>query len=48
MLALIAQHQPAIHDLCRQHRASRLELFGSAATAAAFDTHTSDLDFLVE
>jgi uncharacterized protein len=48
MIALIERRQHAIHDLCRQHRARRLELFGSATSADAFDSDTSDLDFLVE
>jgi len=48
MIALIEQHQSAIRALCRQHRARRLELFGSATADDAFDTDTSDLDFLVE
>ncbi|HUG14995.1 MAG TPA: nucleotidyltransferase domain-containing protein [Thermomicrobiales bacterium] len=47
MIALIAQHQPAIRDLCREFGVLRLDLFGSAATGD-FDPERSDIDFLVE
>jgi predicted nucleotidyltransferase len=40
-------HRGQIEDLCRKFRATRLELFGSAATAN-FDPAKSDLDFFVE
>lgn len=33
--------------ICRRHRVSKLDLFGSAASGA-FREETSDLDFLVE
>lgn len=46
MQPLIEQYRQEISDLCRRFRVCRLELFGSAASAA-FDPLTSDLDFLV-
>jgi predicted nucleotidyltransferase len=39
--------QQELTSLCRRYHVRRLELFGSAA-AGAFDSATSDLDFLVE
>ena len=47
MQTIIADNLPALHALCRQYDVRRLDLFGSAASTA-FDTKTSDLDFLVE
>jgi uncharacterized protein len=47
MLSLIEQNRPQIEALCRRHRVTRLELFGSAARGD-FDPSLSDLDFLVE
>ncbi len=37
-----------IAGICRRHRVSRLEVFGSAARGTGFDPDTSDADFLVE
>ncbi len=47
MNPLVAQHLDAIRALCREFGVTRLELFGSAATAA-FDPDRSDVDFIVE
>jgi predicted nucleotidyltransferase len=47
MISLIESKRDRLIDLCRRHGVRRLELFGSAATAA-FDSNRSDLDFLVE
>jgi hypothetical protein len=44
---LVAEYRPQIQSLCRQFGVSRLELFGSAATAD-FVEDRSDFDFLVE
>jgi uncharacterized protein len=46
MLHLIEPYRPAIAELCRKYRVSRLDLFGSA-TRPDFDPDKSDLDFLV-
>lgn len=35
-------------ELCRTYRVRSLEVFGSAASEGHFDSHKSDLDFLVE
>ena len=43
----IEEHRDAIHALCRQYSVRQLELFGSAVTGA-FNSRTSDFDFLVE
>ncbi len=48
MHPLVARHHEALVELCRQHRVARLDLFGSAAVAGAFDEAQSDLDFVVE
>jgi predicted nucleotidyltransferase len=47
MQPFIAAKQQELTSLCRRYHVRRLELFGSAA-AGAFDSATSDLDFLVE
>jgi predicted nucleotidyltransferase len=47
MISLIESKRSLLADLCRRYGVRRLELFGSAATAA-FDPSRSDLDFLVE
>lgn len=47
MIRLIEQNREALARLCVRHRVARLELFGSAAEGE-FDSHQSDLDFLVE
>lgn len=47
MNPLIERNRAAILDLCRAYGVARLELFGSAATAA-FDPDYSDIDFIVE
>lgn len=44
--AAVAQHIPAIHDLCRAFGVQKLEIFGSAVTDR-FDPDRSDVDFLV-
>jgi len=43
----IKQRRAELEALCRRFGVRRLELFGSAATGA-FQSGTSDLDFLVE
>jgi len=48
MITVIAKNQAALNRLCAQHRARRLELFGSALTEDRFDDTNSDMDFLVE
>jgi hypothetical protein len=47
MPRFILNRRDDIAALCRQHRARRLELFGSA-TRADFRPDTSDLDFVVD
>jgi hypothetical protein len=47
MASVLDPHLADIPALCRRYGVARLELFGSAATAA-FDPARSDLDFLVE
>jgi predicted nucleotidyltransferase len=47
MNAAIAAHQSDLVMLCREFHVQRLDLFGSALSAA-FDPELSDLDFLVE
>jgi uncharacterized protein len=42
----IAQHIPAIRDLCREFGVEKLEIFGSAVTDR-FDPARSDVDFIV-
>ena len=45
----IAQHLPALRDLCIKHRIRELYLFGSAATDdGSFDPSRSDVDLLVD
>lgn len=48
MIALILDKKAAIERLCEQYHVRSLELFGSALSAAVFDSAASDLDFLVE
>ena len=43
----VFEQKTAIEAACRRHRASRLDLFGSAASGK-FDPSRSDFDFLVE
>ncbi len=45
--AIIRAREPELARLCREFHVLRLELFGSALSAA-FDSEHSDLDFLVE
>jgi predicted nucleotidyltransferase len=45
--AVIESKRPQIEQLCRRLGVRRLELFGSAVSAA-FDANTSDVDVLVE
>jgi uncharacterized protein len=47
MIALIAQKQPTIVQLCERFHVSRLSIFGSA-TRDDFDPASSDIDLLVE
>jgi len=47
MIRLIEEKRDDIARLCQSYGVRRLELFGSA-TGEAFDSTTSDLDFLVE
>ena len=47
MIPEIKQRRAELEALCRRFGVRRLELFGSAATGA-FQSGTSDLDFLVE
>ena len=47
MTSVLDPHLSDIPALCRRYGVTRLELFGSAATAA-FDPARSDLDFLVQ
>jgi uncharacterized protein len=47
MNGLLDTHLAAISALCRRYGVRRLELFGSATTAA-FDPQRSDIDLLVE
>jgi hypothetical protein len=47
MTAILEAKRSEIAALCRKRRVRRLEVFGSAASGA-FDSRTSDLDFLVE
>lgn len=48
MHPLIEQRRDAIAEICRRHRVTRLEVFGSGARAVDFDPRRSDVDFLVE
>lgn len=47
MISLLYERRDEIAQLCRRHRVTRLEVFGSAASGN-FDPETSDLDLLVE
>lgn len=47
MLTEIDQKRAALAALCRRYGAARLEVFGSAARGAGFDSDRSDIDFLV-
>jgi len=47
MIELITRHRAEVESLCRQYRARRLDVFGSAA-GDRFDPKQSDLDFLVD
>ena len=44
----IARFRPAIAEICRRYRISRLDVFGSAARGHDFHGASSDADFLVE
>lgn len=44
---VLTKHLSSIYALCRKYGVRRLDLFGSATTAA-FDVVSSDLDFVVE
>jgi predicted nucleotidyltransferase len=47
MPLIIDQHRTELQALCRRFQVKTLELFGSA-TDGRFDSHRSDLDFLVD
>ena len=47
MIAEVRAGLGEVRELCAKYRVTRLELFGSA-TSAAFDPASSDLDFIVE
>ena len=47
MIAEVADRRDEIAELCRRYGVRRLELFGSA-TNGDFDSHRSDIDFLVD
>jgi uncharacterized protein len=47
MHASIELHRDEIADICRRYGVTRLEVFGSAARGADFDSIGSDADFLV-
>lgn len=47
MIALIEDRREEIAALCKEFGIRRLEVFGSAATGA-FDSKSSDLDFIVD
>jgi uncharacterized protein len=47
MIAEIREAQAQLAELCRRHNVRRLEIFGSAV-GLTFNSHTSDLDFIVE
>jgi uncharacterized protein len=47
MIDLIERHRAELEKLCSRYRVKRLEVFGSAADGA-WDSNTSDLDFLVD
>jgi predicted nucleotidyltransferase len=47
MQADIAKKREALAALCRRYGVARLEVFGSAARDADFDSDHSDADFLV-
>jgi len=47
MIPVLEDEREAIAQLCRRHRVSRSEVFGSAAEGG-FDPRRSDIDFLVD
>jgi predicted nucleotidyltransferase len=47
MHAEIAKKRLELIAICRRHRVTRLEVFGSAARGVDFDIARSDVDFLV-
>jgi predicted nucleotidyltransferase len=47
MISLLQEKRRAIEALCRKYHATRLEVFGSAASEDFFP-EKSDIDFLVE
>jgi uncharacterized protein with HEPN domain/predicted nucleotidyltransferase len=48
MTPLLLEHREAIAAICRRHGVRRLDVFGSALDAAAFDPSSSDIDVLVQ
>ena len=47
MQADIDKKRDALAAICRRYGVARLEVFGSAARGAGFDSNRSDADFLV-
>ncbi len=47
VISLIVDKPPRIAELCRRQKVRKLEVFGSAVTAA-FDHVTSDVDMIVD
>jgi predicted nucleotidyltransferase len=47
MIRIIEKNRRAIEELCRKYHATRLEIFGSAASDT-FTPESSDIDFLVK
>ncbi len=47
MQADIEEKRDALAAICRRYGVARLEIFGSAARGAGFDSDRSDADFLV-
>ena len=48
MHAVISEKKDELIAICRRYVVARLEVFGSAARGADFDTERSDADFFVE
>jgi uncharacterized protein len=48
MHAAVSSKIETLAELCRRFHVRRLEVFGSAARGADFDTDGSDADFLIE
>lgn len=48
MHTFVTEERNETFELYRKHKVARLEVFGSAARAAAFNLVTRDVDFLVK